>query len=412
MRTLLLVLLHTLSAAVLALSPAAHAEPALRVGPDGLAITRSDALPRRSYAWSHWLLGNDEVHVLVTESERTDLPARYAAFDNAGVQVWSADHACPNFDDFTTVFEVEGRIVCKWKRQIIAVDLKTGKEAWHFSDPRPMYITAGAKDRVAVSIDNQQLAVLDAKNGREVMRIDTEGAVLESVAASKDGPLALLVWDSPGREKDTIELPTGEGGALERVELSGDDPGRKMVALPLWGPDKKQVQPMKPRWAAPFGGYSFELTPTGGVVVSVPRENVRAAWDLADGKLLWERPMKDDETWILGDDGIAIAHPDGQLAGARYVWSAVDARTLKPRWEKPLPVAGKPGAGGQGGGDLGLITSEGFALVRFADGVVRQSFTVEPGLELSSVRSTPKSLMWILQRDTERWLRFQTLPKL
>jgi hypothetical protein len=403
--------MRSLLVALLALIPstAAHAEAPLRVGPDGLTISRSDSLPRRSYAWNHWLVGNDDVHVLVTESDRTDLPARYAAFDNAGIQLWAADHACPNFDDYTTVFEVEGRIVCKWKRQVIAVDMKTGAEAWRFSDPRPMYITAGAKDRIAVSIDNQQLAVLDAKDGREVMRIDTEGAVLESVAATKDGPLALLVWDTPEREKDTIELPTGEGGALERVELSGDDPGRKMVGLPLWGRPTKGVIAMKPRWTTPFGGYSFDLTPTGGVVVSVPRENVRAAWDLADGKLLWERPMRDDEMWILGEEGIAIVHPDDS---GRYVWGAVDPRSLAPRWEKPLPVEGKPGAGGQGGGDLGLITERGFALVRFADGAVRQSLTLDPGLELSSIRSTRKSLMWVLQRDTERWLHFQTLPKL
>ena len=62
----------------------------------------------------------------------------------------AADHACPNFDDYTTIFAVDGpaggtsHIICKWKKQIIAVDMKTGKEAWRFSDPSPLYITAGA----------------------------------------------------------------------------------------------------------------------------------------------------------------------------------------------------------------------------------------------------------------------------
>lgn len=283
---------------------------------------------------------------------------------------------------------------------------------WRFSDPRPLYITAGAQGRVAVSVANQALAVIDAKDGRELMRLDTRGAVLEAVAPTPDGPFALLVQDTPGRVEETIELAVGEGGALERVPLSGDDPGRKLIAVAIGGPAPKtgaSLAPMTPRWAAPFEGYSFEITPTLGAVVGQPRENVRAAWDLADGKLLWERPMRDDELVFFGEDGAAFARPD---ENGDYVFGAMDPKTLAERWKKPLPPGVKPRVGGLGGGDLGLVTTAGFLLVRYADGAERTAITVPDGRELPNLRSTSRSLIWVTQRDAERWLHLQGLPPL
>jgi|GEM_PF-2785652 len=406
-------------AAFLVSATPALAEPPARYDERGTTLFRSDALARTSYAWNTWLLGDDDTHVLVAEGELDDRPARYQGIDNQGNVTWTADHGCPNFDDYTTLFAVAGpkggvgHIICKWQKQIIAVDMKTGKEAWRFSDPSPMYITAGAQNRVAVSIANQQLAVLDASSGRELMRIDVEGAVLESVAATKDGPLAFLVWDSPGREKDTIELAVGEGGALEKVELSGDDPNRKLVALPIGGPAKRSINsgfvPMKPRWTAPFGGYSFDVTPTNGAVIGVPREGIHAAWDISNGKLLWERPFVEGESLYFGEDGAAFARLDKT---GNYVFGAFNVKTQAVIWQKPLPPGDKPLAGGQGGGDLGLVTSGGFQLVRYSDGNPRFAMRVEAGLDLSNLRSTPRSLLWVTQRDTERWVHFKTLPPL
>jgi len=404
-----------LIATILASATPAFAEAPARLDERGTTLFRSEALARKSYAWNTWVLGDDNVHVVVAEGELNDRPARYQAYDDKGNALWSGDHACPNFDDYTTIFAVAGApgtpgtLVCKWKKQIIGVSLATGKEAWRFSDPSPMYITAGAQNRVAVSIANQQLAILDATSGRELSRIDVEGAVLEAVAATKEGPLALLVWDSPGREKDTIELAVGEGGALERVELSGDDPGRKLVALPIGGPAKKGTQKMKPLWATPFGGYSFDVTPTLGAVIGVPRENTQAAWDIATGKQLWERPFGDSDFTLFGEDGAVFARSD---VNGNYTWGAMDPKTLKPIWEKPLPPGDKPVTGGQGGGDIGLVTSGGLQLVRFSDGKERYTMHAEAGLEWSNLRSTPRSLLWVTQRDTERWIHLKALPPL
>ena len=393
----------------LASSVPAYAEGPATLDATGISIPRSDTLGRKTYAWSTWAVGNDDMHVVVTEGDLPELPARYQGVDNRGTVRWTVDHACPTFDDYTTMFEVGGRIVCKWNKQIIAVDLKTGKEAWRYSDPSPMYITAGAQNRVAVSINNQTLAVLDAKDGRELMRIDVAGAVLEAVAPSPNGPLAMLVWDTPGVEKDTLELAVGEGGALEKVELSGDDPNRKLVALPIGGPAVKGLVPMKPRWAAPFGGYSFEVTPTAGAIVGVPRDGVQAAWDLADGKLLWERPFREGETIFFGEDGAAFARAD---AAGNFTFGAMDPKTLAVRWEKPLAPGERPVNGGQGGGDLGLVTSTSFKLVRYADGKPRVDMPLDPSLELANARSTKTSMLWVTQRDTERWLHFKVLPPL
>ncbi|MBL8788228.1 MAG: PQQ-binding-like beta-propeller repeat protein [Deltaproteobacteria bacterium] len=392
----------------------AAAEAPLRIDERGIPLVRPESLPRRTYAFSTFVVGTDDVHIVVSEGTDADRPARWLAVDNRGNFAWSADHACPNFDDYTTLFTVDQRVVCKWRKQIVAIDTKTGKEAWRFSDPRPMYITAGAAGRVAVSIDNQQLAVLDAATGREVARYDVDGAVLEAVAATAKGPMALLVQDTPGVVKDTIELPTGEGGALEKVELSGDDAGRRLVAVAIGGKPQKGIAPMKPAWTTPFEGYSFDVQPTAGVVVGLPREGIRAGWDLADGKLLWERKETEGELFFFGDDGGIFAHRlpgvAAELAAlADYSWGAVNARTLKPLWELPLPAGDRPMNGGQGGGDAGIVTTGGFLLARYADGQTLASARVDPGYELVGLRSTKRSVLWVVQRDDERWVRLRTL---
>jgi len=399
-----------------AIAPATHvhAEVPLRLDERGIPLIRPESLPRRTYAYSAFVVGTEDLHIVVAEGAALDKPARWQAFDNRGNFAWAADHACPNFDDYTTLFAVDQRIICKWKKQIVAVDAKTGKEAWRFSDPRPMYITAGAQGRVAVSIDNQQLAVLDAATGREVQRYDVDGAVLEAVAATSKGPLALLVQDTPGQVKDTIELPTGDGGALERIELSGDDAGRRLVALAIGGKGPKGILPMKPTWTTRFEGYSFDVEPSAGVVVGLPREGIRAGWDLADGKLLWERKESEGELLFFGEDGGIFAHrlpgvADELAALADYSWGAIDARTLKPLWELPLPASDRPLMGGQGGGDAGLVTTGGFLLSHFPDGKTLASARLDPGYQLVGLRSTKRSVLWVVQRDDERWVRLRVL---
>jgi hypothetical protein len=224
--------------------------------------------------------------------------------------------------------------------------------------------------------------------------------------------MAILVWDSPGQDKDTIELPVGDGGQLEKVELSGDDPGRKLVGVAI-GPKalaaKTPIAKMSPRWRVPFEGFSFDIAASAGVVVGEPSDGVRTAWDATDGKLLWKHDEVEGELFFFGENGAGFTRPDGK---GGFVFGAMDSRTKAVRWQKPLPAGERPLAGGQGGGDLGVITSGGFYLVRFDDGAARFSMPLEPGIELANIRSTTKSLLWVKQRDTERWLHFATLPPL
>lgn len=397
--TLVLLLPH----AALATPPTAHLDER------GLALVRAAHLPSRTYAWSTWLVGDDDTQVVVSEGDDPERPARLQAFDNRGTLRWSADHACPDFQDYATLFALDGRLVCKLNRQILAVDLATGKEAWRFTGGGPLYITAGAQGRVAVSIDNAEVAVLDVRDGRELMRVDVGGAVLEAVAATPRGPLALLVKDTPGRAKETVALGIGPGAAPVEVELAGEDPGRQLVALPIGGPAQAGVVPMQPLWAAPFEGYSFELEPTAGVVVGMPRDGVRAAWDLATGALLWERPQIEGELLVFGEDGAAFARRNDR---GEYVFGAMDPRTMRSLWQMPLPPGDTPLAAGQGGGDLGLLTTGGLVLVRYRDGALRHSLRVEDGVELPSIRSTPTSLAWVTQRDAERRVYLRQLQPL
>jgi len=391
------------------LGGAAFAAPPPRLDERGLAVERDAGLPSRTFDWSTWIVGDDDLHVVVSEGDDRERPARLQAFDNRGALRWSADHACPDFEDYATVFTLDGRLVCKLDRRIIAVDLATGQEAWRFTDGRPLYITAGAQGRVAVSIDNVQVAVLDVRDGRELMRVDVDGAVLEAVAATPQGPLALLVQDSPGRVKETIELGIGPGAAPIKADLAGTDPGRKLVALPIGGAARTGIAPMKALWTAPFEGYSFELQPTAGAVVGMPTDGVHAAWDLATGDLLWERPQVEGELLVFGEDGAGFSRRD---ARGGYVFGAMDPKTLKPLWEKPLPAGDAPISAGQGDGDLGILTTRGLVLVRYRDGALRRDLRLDEGAELRNVRSNPGALVWMTERDGARRVHFAALPPL
>jgi len=396
-------LLTLIGVAALSATSAARAEGPTRSA--GVSLPRPAGLPDRLYAGDVFTTGGSRAHIVIVEGEDAARPARWMRIDDQGAVVWQADHRCPNFSDFTTLLDPAGkgaaatRAVCKVGRQIIGVDVDTGREAWSFTDPRPLYMTVRAEDRVAVSVDNAQVAVLDVATGKELQRIDVDGAVLEAAAVTPKGPIALLVRDSADAETGAIELPVGEGGALEKVATSGDDPGRRLIAIAIGGPATKGIKKPRVLWSTPFAGYSFDIHATAGALIGEPSRDRVTAYDPLTGKALWERPELDEEARAWGSDGGAFARP---LAGGGVLYGAVDARIGKTLWDAQIADALPPLAVGADEGDLGVVWQGGFLIADFASGKTRFEHRLGPGERFVSLRTLPGSVLWVVASGDAR----------
>jgi len=382
---------------------AAMAAPTNTERPTETPIARPADLPDRLYNFETYLTGNDEVTVVMTEGPSAEHPAVWQAYGARGQVLWTRAHTCPDFDAHTEPFVVDDRIVCKSSKSIVAVDLASGDERWRFTESRTLYMTVGAQGVVATSINNEEVAVLDAKTGSVLQRFNVGGAVLEAVAATPRGPLALLVQDPPGKVEDTIVLPGEAGEEPLRISVSGLDKERRLVAQPLSRVALGEgLQPLAPLWATPFEGYSYAVFPSGGAVVGEPSEGLKVGWDLTTGKVLWTRPLPEDEVSAFGSEGGAFARPasDGKPG---FVYGTIDPMTGKTRWELRMADGEEPRAAGQGSNVMGFITNQGALVADFATGRATRRVTVPKERELTSMRASPSFTMWVTKRDWERW---------
>ncbi|MCC6619689.1 MAG: PQQ-binding-like beta-propeller repeat protein [Deltaproteobacteria bacterium] len=396
-----------------AAGPAMAADPSepSQLG-EGISLPRPTGIPDRLYGGDVFTTGGARAHIVIVEGDDASRPARWMRVDDAGAVLWEADHRCPNFADFTTLLEPQGtgasaaRAVCKVGRTVIGVDVDTGREAWSFTDPRPLYMTVRAGDRVATSVDNEQVVVLDAATGKELLRFDVDGAVLEAATLTPKGPIALLVQDSADAESASIELPVGEGGALEKVPYSGDDPGRRLVAIAIGGPARRGIHKPRVVWSVPFGGYSFDIDATAAALIGEPARERVTAYDPATGKALWERPEPDGEVRAWGNEGGAFARP---LAGGGVIYGALDGVRGKVIWDAQVADALPPLAVGAGDGDLGVVWQGGFLIAAFGNGKTKFERRLSPGEQLIALRTTATSVLWVTTSGGTRTLQVARL---
>lgn len=386
------------------------ATPALAGEPLATSLPRPAGLPDgRTYAGAVFTTGLERGHVVISEGPNPDRPARWVSLDDDGRTLWEAEHTCPNFNDLATLLAPagSGRVVCKLGGEILGVDVATGAEAWRFTDPAPLYMTVTAGGRVAVSLDNAQVAVLDGASGREVARFDVAGGVLEAAADTARGPVGLMVVDSPTAVSQSVDLPTGPHGELEAIALAGDDPGRRLVAFDIGGPERVGVTAPVVRWSTRFAGYSFDLEPSNGVVIGRPNEGRTTAFSLDDGHVLWERPLEDAESLAWGEDGGVFAR---RLSGGGILYGALDARRGKTLWTHTAAADGALVGVGQGGGDLGVAWERGFVLAWFARGGAKLGPLAFGGDDtLVGLRSTARSVLWVTARGDSRTVRVATI---
>ncbi|HRE88427.1 MAG TPA: PQQ-binding-like beta-propeller repeat protein, partial [Myxococcota bacterium] len=226
----------------------AHSRPASQ--PTMLDLETVSA-PGATWSDEVFIVGDAKTTVVVSMGHNEARPAIWRAFDAGGRELWRREHACPDFRDYAEV-KLEGDLAtCKMSHSLTAVDAATGEERWRFADSRPLFMNDIEAGRVAISIANEELAVLDGRTGERVLRLDTPGAVFQRLAATPAGPFAVLLQDPPGRVERTVELDLGDGP--QKVVVADVDAERRMVAVAVGGSSQALV-PLQPGWAVPFEG--------------------------------------------------------------------------------------------------------------------------------------------------------------
>ena len=355
-----------------------------------------------------YIVGDEKTTLVVSMGRNEERPAIWRAFDAKGRERWRREHACPDFSDYAELRFEGGLATCKMSFSLTAFDVASGAERWSFLSPRPLYMNDIEAGRVAISVMNQELAVLDARTGRTVLRIDTPGAVFQRLASTPSGPFAVLLQDPPGRVERSIDLDLGDGP--RRVVVAEPDAERRMVAVPVGGTASGLVA-MKPVWAVPFEGYSFKVEEAAGALIGEPSEGLRVAWDALTGAQLWTAKIKDDELAAFGRlGGVATKHtPEGWSyqgfapRADEVQWSVpVPTEMMRPDTETPLFV--------RVGGTRGAIAAPRvIRLISLRDGATELPLEVPDGYEVTAAHLSDNLLVYVTTREGSQRLHLVPL---
>ena len=370
----------------------------------GLPLAEPPAAAHGTYHGDVFTLGNDDLIVVITEGPDAARPAHWTAVDRGGRVAWEADHACPNFDDYAILAADGDRLVCKLPNSILAVDAGDGDEVWRYRSDTTLYVTGVAGGRVATSVDNQQVLVLEAADGREVGRWGVDGSVLEAVTSGPNGPVGLMIVepDDKHERQETLEV----GGEKLELTVTLPSPDRRMGILPLGGPAWRGVRPMALRWSVPFEGYSYDLVDAGGVVVGKPREGVWEGYDLGTGRRLWERAVAEGETLAFGPQGGTFWRTG---ADGGFTTGAIAPRSGRDLWEHRWSEGTAPAGLGQGSGQVAAWSADHIVVDRFDDGTPLTELRLSGGRRLLAASTSPFAIVWVAEGDGGRRLYVRAL---
>lgn len=303
--------------------------------------------------------------------------ARWYAVGPGGRGEWVRWHPCPDFRGLETVDTVAGLLVCKVDYRIVAVKPQDGAAAWTWTSDQRLYITAFAADRIAVSEANRALVVLDGATGKPLRRFAPIDHVLEATTLTEDGrPLALLVGN--GEPRAILAQPIDGGGASPLV-----------------------AEPLSPLWRKPYAGWSYELRPTGHLVVGMPREGLLVARDATTGHPRWAEPSSIEPNTSFGRTHAAVS--GRRLDGTAYVGS-VDPLWRTIRWERAWPFASLPTAIDEVNGVTLYASHDGWLALRSSDGQLLTGAAAGKGQELEHLELTSAEASLLLTAQGQRQL--------
>ncbi len=289
--------------------------------------------------------------------------------------VWSSRIACPLPDGTGEVLATPSAVLCRTDHDVFAIAPHDGSVRWryHHNDKLALMVTAG--DRVAVNVDNGELAVLELTTGRVLRRFALHGAPLQAAALSPNGPLALITARTAG------SAPVGHSHAILAQPLA--EAASTTTA---------RLEELAPLWRVPFGGAEYRLVPSQTAFVATPVAGVIDARDLATGKTLWADAVPLLPTLEPLADGLAVGgiRPDG----VRWVGMA-DTRTRITKWRRAWSFGALHGVGSDNGHAIWLGDG-GWLVTRAGDGQWEASGELADSTEVASVQAADHVLTLLL----------------
>ena len=291
--------------------------------------------------------------------------------------VWSSRVACPVASSSGEVLATPSVVLCRTDHDVFALAPQDGSVRWRFHHKQKLAAMVTAGQRVAVSVDNEELNVLDLANGRVLRRFAMHGAPLQAAAQSPNGPLAFIV----------VRMPEGA------------PPGHshRIVAQPLAeaaSTTEAKLEPLQPLWHVAFGGADYRLVPSQSALVATPVAGVIDARDLATGKTLWADPVPLLPTLEPLTDGLAVGgiRPDG----VRWIGIA-DTRTKITNWRRAWPFGALHGVG-LDNGHVVWLGDGGWLVTRATDGQLEASAETTDDGEIATVQAADHVLTLLLWR--------------
>lgn len=289
--------------------------------------------------------------------------------------VWTSRLACPLADGTGELLATSSLVLCRTDHDVFALAPQDGSVRWRFHHKLKLATLATAGERVAVSVDNEELEVLDLQTGHVLRRFALHGAPLQTVAQSPDGPMALIVarladGAPPGHSHEIIAQPLADAASTTVARL----------------------EELTPSWRAPFGGADYRLVASQNALVATPVAGVIDARDLATGKALWADAVPLLPTLEPLREGLAVGgiRPDG----VRWVGLA-DTRTRIVKWRRPWPYGALHGVGSDNG-HLIWLGDGGWIATGAADGQLEASGDLPENMDVTSVQAANHVLTLLL----------------
>jgi hypothetical protein len=212
------------------------------------------------------------------------------------------------------------------RAQALALRQGSGEVAWVHRDPdlRPIYAAFVEADDLVLSLNNETLLWLGARDGRPRGRVALGGASLKQLARAPGGLVALLIRAEPQPELLGAVL-NGEGDPAVEAALA-------------------------PAWSLPIQSWSSPASSIGPVVLSRFDPDAWSAVDAATGALLWRAPeaglsggfLMTPGALYLGRAGQAGAPGEPPIPAALLRIDPRVSPDAAPRWSLELPSARAP----------------------------------------------------------------------
>lgn len=195
-------------------------------------------------------------------------------------------------------FFTDQHLIYADRQVVLAVRRDDGQEAWRYTDPhhRPIYGAFVQGDHMALSLNNETLALLDTRSGQWRRHFALQGQALKQLAAAGEQGLYALLVQSGGAQ--------GANGLAMGLRLDQ-------------GPQTRPEDPalaLQPAWSHPITTWSYDVHRVQDIFLGMFEEGTWTALRASGGEVMWKNPEQSLPAQPLFEPSALYLHHSGQAA--------------------------------------------------------------------------------------------------